>query len=68
VPGIGKGPTGASSDNGWYASKYPERATASYGISRGGNSHTYDEYITVDGLIDSTKVYALTMIDLLGIV
>ena len=66
TPEIGKGPTGASSDNGWYASKYPERATASYGASRGGNSHTYDEYITVDGLIDSTKVYALTMMDLLG--
>ena len=67
TPTIGKGPTGSSSDNGWYASKYPGRSTASYGVSRGGNSHTYDEYITVDGLIDSTKIYALTMMDLLGI-
>lgn len=67
TPSIGKGPTGASSDHGWYTLKYPNRATASYGISRGGNSHTYDEYVTIDGLIDTTKVYALLMMDLLGV-
>jgi acetylornithine deacetylase/succinyl-diaminopimelate desuccinylase-like protein len=28
--------------------------------------HTYNEYVTVDGLIDNTKIYALFLMDLLG--
>jgi acetylornithine deacetylase/succinyl-diaminopimelate desuccinylase-like protein len=67
TPTISKGPTGGSSDHGWWLSKYPDRAFVSYGCSRGGPSHSYDEYATIDGLIDNTKIYALLMIDLLGI-
>jgi len=67
TPTISKGPTGGSSDHGWWLLKYPERAFVSYGCSRGGPSHSYNEYVTIDGLIDNTKIYALLMMDLLGI-
>jgi acetylornithine deacetylase/succinyl-diaminopimelate desuccinylase-like protein len=67
IPTIGTGPTGGSSDHGWFKLKYPDRPFVSYGLGRGGNSHTYDEYVTIDGLIDNTKVYALLMMDLLGV-
>lgn len=67
TPTIATGPTGGSSDHGWFNLKYPDRPFVSYGIGRGGNAHTYDEYVTIDGLIDSTKVYALLMMDLLGV-
>ncbi len=67
IPTIGTGPTGASSDHGWFNLKYPDRPFVGYGISHGGNIHTYDEYATIDGLIDNTKVYALLFMDLLGV-
>ena len=57
---------GGSSDNAWYNMKYPDRAFVSYGCGGGGNVHTYNEHVTVDGLIDNTKVYALFLMDLLG--
>jgi acetylornithine deacetylase/succinyl-diaminopimelate desuccinylase-like protein len=58
---------GGSSDHGWYQKEYPDRPFVSYGVSRGGNVHTYDEYATIDGLIDNTKIYALFFMELLGI-
>jgi len=66
TPPIGKGPFGHSSDHGWFNLRYPDRPFASYAVGRGGNSHTYDEYITIDGLLDTTKIYALSMMGLLG--
>lgn len=66
-PTIGKGPTGHSSDHGWFKMRYPDRPFASYAVGRGADSHTYNEYVTIDGLIDTTKIYALTFMDLLGI-
>jgi acetylornithine deacetylase/succinyl-diaminopimelate desuccinylase-like protein len=57
---------GGSSDHGWFKKQYPDRPFASYGLSRGGNVHTYDEYATVSGLIDNTKIYALLFMELLG--
>lgn len=67
APTASKGPTGGSSDHGWWLAKYPDRPFVSYGCARGGNTHTYDEYATIDGLIDNTKIYALLMMDLLGV-
>lgn len=67
TPTISTGPTSGSSDTGWFTLKYPDRPFVSYSISRGENSHTYDEYVTIDGLIDSTKVCAFLMMDLLGV-
>lgn len=70
---IGSTPTisntvgGGSSDHCWYNLRYPDRPFVSYGCGRGGNSHSYDEYISIDGLIDNTKIYALLFMDLLGI-
>jgi acetylornithine deacetylase/succinyl-diaminopimelate desuccinylase family protein len=58
---------GGSSDHAWFNLKYPDRPFVSYGCSGGGKGHTYDEYITIDGLIDNTKIYALFFMDLLGI-
>lgn len=66
TPEINKTVGGGSSDNAWFNMKYPDRAFVSYGYGRGGNAHTYDEYVTVDGLIDNTKIYALFLMDLLG--
>lgn len=59
---------GGSSDWGWYRWKYPERPVASYGCSRGSLAHGYNEYATVDGLLDTTKIYALLLMELLGTV
>lgn len=67
TPPIGTGPTGSSSDHGWFKFKYPDRPFAAYAIGRGGNLHTYNEYVTIDGLIETTKIYALLMMDLLGV-
>ncbi len=67
TPPIGTGPTGSSSDHGWFKLKYPDRPFAAYAIGRGDNIHTYDEYATISGLIDTTKIYALLMMDLLGV-
>lgn len=67
VPVIAKEGASGSSDHGWFNLKYPDRPFVSYGISRGGNVHSYDEYATVDGLLDTTKVYALFLMDLLGV-
>jgi acetylornithine deacetylase/succinyl-diaminopimelate desuccinylase-like protein len=58
--------SGGSSDHAWYNMKYPNRPFVSYGYSRGGNGHSYDEYVTIDGLIDNTKIYALFLMKLLG--
>jgi succinyl-diaminopimelate desuccinylase len=66
TPEIGKAVGGGSSDNAWYNLRYPDRSFVSYGCSRGGNSHSYDEYVTIDGLIDNTKIYALFLMELLG--
>ncbi len=66
-PTVNPGPTGGSSDHGWWIAKYPNRAFCSYGCSRGSGSHTYDEYISIDALIENTKIYALLMMDLLGV-
>jgi acetylornithine deacetylase/succinyl-diaminopimelate desuccinylase family protein len=66
TPKISKTVGGGSSDNAWFNMKYPDRPFVSYGCSRGGNSHTYDEYVTIDGLIDNTKIYALFLMELLG--
>lgn len=67
VPTIAKEGASGSSDHGWFNLKYPDRPFVSYGISRGGNVHSYDEYATVDGLLDTTRVYALFLMDLLGV-
>ncbi len=66
TPGISTRETSGSSDHGWFNLKYPNRAFVSYGVARGSDGHSYDEYATVDGLIDTTKVYALFLMDLLG--
>jgi acetylornithine deacetylase/succinyl-diaminopimelate desuccinylase len=58
---------GGSSDWGWYRWKYPERPVASYGCSLGGPSHGYDEYATISGLINNTKIYAIMFMDLLKV-
>lgn len=65
TPTIGKVATG-SNDCSWFTTSYPDRAVISFGASRGGNSHSYEEFVTSDGLIDTTKVYALFLMDLLG--
>jgi len=56
-----------SSDHGWFHLAYPDRPFLSYGVSRGSDSHSYDEFVTIDGLIDTTKVYALFLMDLLEV-
>jgi acetylornithine deacetylase/succinyl-diaminopimelate desuccinylase family protein len=66
TPEVNDAVGGGSSDNAWYNMKYRDRAFVSYGCGHGGNVHTYNEYVTVDGLIDNTKVYALFLMDLLG--
>ena len=66
TPGLSSRETSSSSDHGWFNLKYPNRPFVSYGVGRGGEGHGYDEYATVDGLIDTTKVYALFLMDLLG--
>jgi acetylornithine deacetylase/succinyl-diaminopimelate desuccinylase-like protein len=65
-PVIGKVSTG-SNDCSWFTTAYPDRAVVAYGISRGSGTHSYDEFATTDGLIDTTKVYALFLMDLLGV-
>jgi acetylornithine deacetylase/succinyl-diaminopimelate desuccinylase family protein len=67
VPKIADTVGGGSSDWGWYMWKYPERPVVSYGCSRGGPSHGYNEYSTISGLIDNTKIYALLFMDLLKV-
>jgi acetylornithine deacetylase/succinyl-diaminopimelate desuccinylase-like protein len=67
VPIVAKEAASGSSDHGWFNLKYPDRPFVSYGVSRGGNVHSYDEYATVDGLLDTTRVYALFLMDLLGV-
>jgi acetylornithine deacetylase/succinyl-diaminopimelate desuccinylase family protein len=58
---------GGSSDWGWYMKKYPNRPVVSYGCSRGGPSHGYNEYATISGLLDNTKIYALLFMELLSV-
>lgn len=54
-----------SSDHGWFVSKY-HKPVASYGIG-GVGTHMTNEHISVEDLVTTTKVYALLMIDLLGV-
>lgn len=67
TPTISDTVSGGSSDWGWYRWKYPERPVASYGCSRGSGTHGYNENIEVDGLLDTTKIFALLFMDLLGV-
>jgi acetylornithine deacetylase/succinyl-diaminopimelate desuccinylase family protein len=66
-PSIADEVGGGSSDWGWYSWRYPERPVASYGCANGSYAHGYNEYITIDGLINNTKIYALLFTDLLGV-
>jgi acetylornithine deacetylase/succinyl-diaminopimelate desuccinylase family protein len=53
-----------SSDHGYFVTKHG-RPVASYGIG-GVGTHMANEHIAVEDIILTTKVYALTMLDLLG--
>jgi len=67
VVGFKPKPAGGShsSDHGWFVSKH-HKPVASYGIG-GVGSHMADEYVGVEDIIKTTKLYALLMLDLLGI-
>lgn len=53
-----------SSDHGYFVTKH-KKPVASYGIG-GIGTHMVNEHIAVEDVILTTKVYALTMLDLLG--
>jgi len=53
-----------SSDHGWFVAKY-RKPFASYGVG-GTGVHSANERIDVEDVILTTKVFALTMLDLLG--
>ena len=53
-----------SSDHGYFVTKHG-KPVASYGIG-GVGTHMANEHIAVEDVILTTKVYALTMLDLLG--
>ncbi len=53
-----------SSDHGWFVARHG-KPFASYGIG-GTGVHSANERINVEEVILTTKVYALTMLDLLG--
>jgi acetylornithine deacetylase len=65
IPTVQEG--GGSSDHGWFKLKYPDRPHVSFGMANGSAAHGYDEYATIDGLIDNSKVYAIVFMDLLGV-
>lgn len=67
VAGIKPNPIGGShsSDHGWFVSKH-HRPVASYGIG-GVGAHSANERIKVEDVILTTKVYALIILDLLGV-
>ena len=54
-----------SSDHGWFVARHG-KPFASYGIG-GVGTHSADERIEVEDVIQTTKVYALAMLDLLGV-
>ena len=66
VVGFAPKPRGGShsSDHGYFVTKHG-RPVASYGIG-GLGTHMANEHIAVEDIILTTKVYALTMLDLLG--
>lgn len=66
VIGIRPAPRGGShsSDHGYFVTKHG-RPVASYGIG-GVGTHMANEHIAVEDVILTTKVYALTLLDLLG--
>ena len=66
IVGIKPVPVGGShsSDHGYFVTKHG-KPVASYGTG-GAGTHMADEHIAVEDIILTTKVYALTMLDLLG--
>jgi len=66
IVGIKPVPVGGShsSDHGYFVTKHG-KPVASYGTG-GVGTHMADEHIAVEDIILTTKVYALTMLDLLG--
>ncbi len=54
-----------SSDHGWFVKQYA-KPIASYGIG-GTGSHGANERIAVEDVILSTKVYALTIMNIMGV-
>jgi acetylornithine deacetylase/succinyl-diaminopimelate desuccinylase family protein len=66
VVGFAPKPRGGShsSDHGYFVTKHG-KPVASYGIG-GLGTHMANEHIAVEDIILTTKVYALTMLDLLG--
>jgi succinyl-diaminopimelate desuccinylase len=67
VVGMTPTPQGGShsSDHGYFVTKHG-KPVASYGIG-GVGTHMANEHIAVEDIILTTKVYALTMLDLLGV-
>jgi succinyl-diaminopimelate desuccinylase len=67
VLGINPKPIGGShsSDHGYFVTKHG-KPVASYGIG-GEGTHMANENIAINDVILTTKVYALTMMDLLGV-
>jgi acetylornithine deacetylase/succinyl-diaminopimelate desuccinylase-like protein len=67
VIGITPKPIGGShsSDHGYFVTKHG-KPVASYGIG-GAGTHMANEHIEVEDIILTTEVYALTMLDLLGV-
>jgi acetylornithine deacetylase/succinyl-diaminopimelate desuccinylase family protein len=66
IVGIKPVPVGGShsSDHGYFVTKHG-KPVASYGTG-GAGTHMANEHIAVEDIILTTKVYALTMLDLLG--
>jgi acetylornithine deacetylase/succinyl-diaminopimelate desuccinylase family protein len=67
IVGIKPVPVGGShsSDHGYFVTKHG-KPVASYGTG-GAGTHMANEHIAVEDIILTTKVYALTMLDLLGV-
>jgi acetylornithine deacetylase/succinyl-diaminopimelate desuccinylase family protein len=67
IVGIKPVPVGGShsSDHGYFVTKHG-KPVASYGTG-GVGTHMANEHIAVEDIILTTKVYALTMLDLLGV-
>ena len=66
IVGVKPVPVGGShsSDHGYFVTKHG-KPVASYGTG-GAGTHMANEHIAVEDIILTTKVYALTMLDLLG--
>ncbi len=67
VIGIRPVPVGGShsSDHGYFVTKH-KKPVASYGVG-GVGTHMANEHIAVEDIISTVKVYAITLIDLLGV-